>query len=336
MKRLWIFRSNIRNLEYYHHLQGSSKFRFGCHDFYLQMGIYYLEEGHFDEVVIWRLEPPEKKITTIYPYGGKEFIQRFVPTFDLCALYDKPDVSFFRGGFKEYCNVTKKIHNIGQKLYCGTGQRVTPQYGGFYNKILVEDNRDLKIIPNSIPFYKTANDKIFFPIDCPQKYDICWPANFTQNRYKGQEFFIRKISESEYLKGLKIIHTGNKPEVGKQLCKKYGVTNIEFLGLLNRSKLNKRLNQSKFGLVCSNQRDGCPRIVTEILASGTPLLLRDTTRLLDYYKTNAVRQFNDNDVEEKIKEAIENYDEFQKHIDATRELITIKNICELNAKNWEA
>jgi len=337
VKRLWIFRSNIRDLEYYHHLKGSHNFKHECHDFYLQMGIHYLENGDFDEVVVWRLCHPGKTLPTkIYPYGNGEFKQCWVQTFDVCALYDKPDMTFFRGGFKEYCNVTKKIKLLGTTLYCGTGQRVTPQYGGHYDKILVEDERDLQKVPDSVPFYKTAHPNIFKPVEATNKYDICWPANFTQNRYKGQEFFIRKISESEYLKSLKILHTGNKPEEGRRLCKKYGVKNIEFAGWLNRQKLNKRLNQSKFGLVCSNQRDGCPRIVTEILASGTPLLLRETTRLLDYFKSSSVYVFEDMNIESQIKEAMDNYEDFKSTTKNTRKLISMKFICDLNIKNWVA
>ena len=131
--------------------------------------------------------------------------------------------------------------------------------------------------------------------------DILWPNNLSQIRYKGAEYFIDKISKSKFLKSLNIVHAGNNPKLLNKIKNNYGVTNIKSAGLISRPVLNKLLNQSKFGLVTSNRTDGCPRISTEILCSGTPLLIRDKTRLLKYYKQRGVIEFNDNNVEKVIK-----------------------------------
>jgi len=337
MRRLWVFRSDIRQLEYYHKYKFGHEMKEHCHDFYLMMGFHYLEKDVFDEVTIWRLEPPDKKTDVeMLTSNGKKFIQRFVPNFEICALYPSPEISFFRGGFKEYCRVTQKIpKKFGIKLYCGTGKRVAPQYGGIYDKVLVEDQQDLDKYKDVIPFYKTATPSIFHPIEAKIKYDICWPANFTQATYKGQDFFISKVAKSKYLKNLRIIHLGNKPGVGRKLARKHGVTNIEFVGWKERPQFNKILNQSKVGLCCSNRTDGCPRVVTEVLAAGTPLLTRNTTRLLDYYRqTKQVLNFNDQNVESRVKDAIDNFKVYKRKAKEDLEHISMDRICSRNIDLW--
>jgi len=100
--------------------------------------------------------------------------------------------------------------------------------------------------------------------------------------------------------------------------------------------VNEALNQSKFGLVTSNDVDGCPRISTEILATGTPLLIRGKTRLLKYYRDlDCVKTFSDNDLEKVYKEAKKNYEEMrQKNLDALEHELSLDNIMQMNLKLW--
>lgn len=340
MRRIWLFRSNIRELEYYHSFKTIEEFKKKCHDFYLLQLIWFLENDHFDEATIWRLKPKEKFPSEIgFKIGDKTFIQRFVNHFGDCLSYESPDVSFWRGGFVEYDRITSYPTNLGLKLYCGTGRRIVPQYGGVYHKILIEDQKDLEKYKNHydcIPFYKTANPEIFKPILAGIHYDICWPANFTQIRYKGQEFFIREISKSKYLKSLRIVNVGNKPDVGKKLCKKYGVTNIEFLGWIDRPKLNDILCSSRVAICLSNRNDGCPRVVTEILASATPLLVRDTTRLLDFYKNIYSPEFNKNNFEEQVKFIIKHHAELYSRLWRDLDRFSIDTICKKNISLWKS
>lgn len=249
-----------------------------------------LENTELEEFVVWRLMPQPTDRTvhssrTEFEVNGKSFIQLFVNDFTDCfnfTQFPKPYITLFRGGFPEYAEITKTNPDFfGLKLYLGAGRRIQPQYGGIYDKVLVEDERDYGA--NTIPFYKTANPNIFYPIDLEKKWDICWPCNFAQLKYKGQEWFIKQVSKSDYLKSLKILHLGNKPEIGMDLCKKYGVNNIDFKGWVTRTELNKYLNQSKAGLVTSNMLDGNPRVMTEIMSSGTPVIIRNDSRYIDDY-----------------------------------------------------
>lgn len=336
MKRIWLFRSDITNLEYYHKYLTLEEFQNKCHDFYLMMLIWYLKNDYFDEAIVWRLTK-NKKDDIIFDINGKKFIQRWVQNLSETFKYQSPDISFFRGGFKIYDDVTKKKPNhYGIKLYLGAGKRVYPQYGGIYDKILLEDKGDRNPKFSSNLFYKTASPAIFHPLKKKIKYDICWPCNFTQIRYKGQEFFISKIAQSNFLRSLKIVHAGNKPEAGKKLCKKYNVNNIDFRGWLERPALNNLLNKSKFGINLSNRVDGCPRISTEILMAGTPMLLRNKTRLLDYYKQKGVVLFDDTNLEGMIQHAMKHHLSYKEQtLEAINNELSFGAMCKLNIKEWK-
>lgn len=343
MRIFWLFRSNIRHLEYYHQYETLEEFEKNCHDFYMLLGIWLLRNNHTDTFIVWRLSKnPPKNIDFIV--DGKLYSQRWVKNFAEVFNYPQPQMSLFRGGFKEYDTVTKQNPaHFGLKLYLATGRRIYPQWEGKYDVFLQEDPTDFRKGYTCLPFYKTASPDIFYPIpdgqiDWPDtNIDICWPCNFAQIRHKGQEDFIRAVSQSSYLKTLRIVHCGNKPKVGKQLCEKYGVKNIEFMGEVDRPTLNEVLNKSEFGLCMSNKVDGCPRIVTEILMSGTPLILRNETRLIDSYKKNGVVEVNLGNIEKKIIRAFQDYHQLRREVEyAIKNTISFDQICRKNISRWNA
>lgn len=319
MRRFWFFRSNLKELEYYHEYTDLATFNRLCHDYYMLFPLWLLQADHFDEVTVWRLTDKSKD-PIVFDINGKKYIQRWVKNFNKVFDYPVPDMSFFRGGFKEYDMATMAYpERFGYKIYLGAGQRINAQWGGNYDLFLMEDDADLLTNPGTKPFYKTASPHIFYPYKNEKfniPWDICWPCNFTQIKYKGQEKFIRTISENKELQKLKIAHCGNKPEVGKKLCKKYGVTNITFHGLLDKKRLNNMLNFSKLGLNLSNRLDGCPRVSTEILMSGTPLIIHEQTRLMSYYKKRGVVEVNDNNMTKKIIKALKKYDKLKLEVEA--------------------
>jgi hypothetical protein len=334
-----LYRSNLYHLEYYHQYKDLDSFLKNCHDFYLLFPIWLLEKNHFDIVIIWRLsDKPKKDIK--FKVGEKLYIQKWVQNLSEVFKYSKPDVSFWRGGFQEYDVVTRSNPKFfGLKLYLGAGRRIIPHYGGKYDVILMEDERDMKYHDYKIaPFYKTASPFIFHPNRSKVvRYDLSWPCNFGQIRYKGQEFFIRTISENPELQNLSIIHCGNKPDVGRDLCSKYKVSNIEFKGSISRPLLNDTLNSSKFGLNLSNLQDGCPRVSTEVLMSGTPLIINEETRLLKYYKQFGVVEVNSKNISKKIIGALGNYEKYSEEVNrAIKDELSFDHICEKNLYVWES
>lgn len=341
MRRFWLFRSNLKNLEYYHNdfYHNLENFKEGCHDFYMIFPLWLLENNYFDEVTIWRLSYiPLNDI--IFDVNGKKYIQSWVTNFNQTMYVPSPNLSFFRGGFKEYDDVTKSNpKRFGLKLYLGAGKRITSQWRGVYDCYLMEDERDFLPMSkyNSAAFYKTASPSIFHEIESFDKeWDICWPCNFEQIKYKGQKFFLDLISRSPFLKSLKIVHCGNKSEVGKKICEEKGIKNIHFAGQVNRTELNMFLNRSKFGLNLSNIQDGCPRVSTEILMSSTPLIISEETRLLSYYKRKGVVEVNQKNIEEKIKYAIDNYPALKEDVrNVIKNELSFDNICKRNLEIWE-
>lgn len=347
MKRtLWIFRSNLRNKESYHSITNLEQFKKECWDFYLLQGIYYLENDDFDEVVVWRLSNEEGKI--VFDINGKKFIQMFVKNFDQCLRIAPPQFSFFRGGFQEYDIATRNNpDHFGFKLYLAASKRIVPQYGGKYNAILCESETDYynitswKKIKQCGYFFKTVNPNIFYPIPDKEKiYDLCWICNFEQITQKGQEFFLATVSKSDFLKSLKIIHVGNKEKLAKKLAEKNNVKNIEFVGSKSRQEINEIINSSKFGIVTSNSSDGCPRVCTEILCTGTPLIVRDNTRLLRSYKDFWNCTFRDDSIyysEKDITKFVINYDKMKSKVDINNILksLTIKSVCDSNLSIWK-
>ena len=331
MREFHLYRSNLKYEEYYHKYNNLEEFKLKCHDFYLLQCIYFLENNIYDRVIIYRLTSRISR-DIIFDINGKEFIQRFVLNFNKCFDYSKPKVTFFRGGFLEYNQITKKNPDFfGLKLYLGAGKRVYPT-DGIYDKTIVESEKD--ILGKIGPFYKTSNPNIFYPINKEKIYDLIWVCNYTQISQKGQKFFIKEISKSKYLKSLNILHVGNKSEVGIKLCKKYNVNNIKFIGSIDRPTLNSYINISKFGIITSNRLDGCPRVITEIMNTSTPLILRSQTRLLNYYKGSGVIEFEDDEIEKKIKFAFDNYDSLKKESNYNIKKLSMMNICKMNLFTW--
>ncbi len=337
MKTFWLFRTNLLPLEYYHSYKDIDTFKKNCHDFYLLQGVWYLENTELEEFIVWRLKPKNSEIHKNIEMivNGKHFKQLFVNSFNKVTKYQPPDIAFFRGGFKEYDELILKNSQFFKNtktFYLGASKRVTPQYGGKYDSILVEDENELNI-PNSIPFYKTANPHIFKNTNEERMFDICWICNNSQIRMKGQEFFVQQITKSNYLKSLNILHVGNKPEKLKELMKKYNVVNIKTLGYKKREEVNECINSAKICLLTSDRNDGCPRVITEILCTGIPLVCRNFTRMLDYYRDECI-SFDDKKIEKKINFALKNYrDLTEKNINNLKKF-SFDEICKKNLYNW--
>lgn len=334
MRRFYLFRTDLKNLESYHSITNLETFKKECWDFYLLMGLNFLENNYFDEVIIWRLFDTDKT-DIVFDIHGKKFIQKWVKDFRDAFKYSPCDVSFFRGGFPEYCQITNSNEKFfGLKLYLSAGKRLRPQYGGIYDKILIEDEKDGSN-NNCIPFYKTTNPNIFKPLNLKKEYDLCIISNFTQLKYKGTDIIISQIPRFPFYQNLKICHVGNNPEVGKTLCKKYEVKNIDFLGKKTRFEVNEILNRSKFGIVASNREDGCPRVITETLCSGTPLFLKTETRLLNYYKSYGVVPFdNQGNLFRAMTIGYDKYNEIKESLQKNLDRLSINKICKMNIDLW--
>jgi len=161
----------------------------------------------------------------------------------------------------------------------------------------------------------------------PKLYIKIYPNNLSQRKVLNTNFDINKINLAEEDKKLirpfleisqeilEILGPGYFHQVYRRsFWDELNINNIEFIGELKRTKINKVLNKSKFGIVASNRQDGCPRVITEILTSGTPLFIKSETRLLDYYKNHGVIKFDNNNFVDKIKKGFQDYKELKKDL----------------------
>ena len=347
MKTFYLFRSNLRHLEYYHKYTELKEFEAKCHDFYLLFPLELLKMGKYDKVIIWRLtNKPRKDITFKFKNElGKKvlFIQKFCyRSFDEVFAYDRPDVSIFRGGFKEYDNLINRSPGFfGKTFYLGASRRFLPSYGGNYDVILYESVKDLPLnYTNSQyiykPFYKTANPKIFFPKDTKPEFDIIWPWKYTSDHRKGEKFFLKAIKDHSGLQQLKIYHCGNEVKKARKLFASFGVTNIICDDIKHYHDMNDVINNGICGILTSDKEDGCPRLSTEILSCGIPLLIRDKTRILDYYNGSGNIGYTDaNELYSKFMFIKENRKSIMKSLrKRLKKDLSIREICLENIAEW--
>lgn len=185
------------------------------------------------------------------------------------SLDIKADVIIERGGFEEYKYVMK--HHKAFKVYYGAGKRYMPERGR-YNLILVDSEwqkNNVKLVypkANVEVFFKPSVDNIFKPDDSEKIYDICYVASIPEDKRKRVKW-IYKTCPREY----KVLQLGFDP---KKLKKPKNFT----IERLDRSIMSDYINKCKIGIVPYTKDDSNPRIISEFIACGVPILVMDTVQ----------------------------------------------------------
>jgi len=178
-----------------------------------------------------------------------------------------PDVIFARGGFSEYHSFLSR-YKKSFKIYYGAGKRFLPQKGFYdYNLILVDSKEQLLYAKQKFPnipselLIKPAPDNIMFYNNSNKIFDICFPANGSQHKFKGHKFVFNSIP-SEY----KVLNLGNNSGLVRP-------ENITIKRVL-RKNIAQEYNKCKIGIVCcENNIDSCPRVIPEMLSCGLPIVV---------------------------------------------------------------
>lgn len=178
----------------------------------------------------------------------------------------KPDVIIARGGFPEYVPVCNKFPK-SKKVYYGAGIRFKPD-AGKWDIILVDSKKQQKKIPKAKLFIKPAADNIFRPQAVRKKFDICFIANATQKEIKRHKLAFNSIAGTD----LSMLHLGLKDATIKKYARK---SQVHFGGWHRRHELPSMICQCRIGLVCSTSYDSCPRVLSEYLACGLPVVATD-------------------------------------------------------------
>ena len=203
----------------------------------------------------------------------KNFIERWVPSFDKVSPSFKPDVIFARGGFPQYDGILSRLK--GFKIYYGAGRRHVPQ-SRFkkYSLILADSPQQLAEIQRQFPkiksslFIKPAAENIFRPQVSKKKYDVLFVGNESKDDKKGHRFGLSLIPD-----GVPAVCVGI---VSKKLRSLFPM--IHFTGWIPRKAIPLIYAQSKVALVCAAKVDSCPRVIPEALACDCPLLVLDSVR----------------------------------------------------------
>lgn len=236
-----------------------------CDDVWSNFLYAMLDKNDYGE--IWYYNGPyrEHKLAS-------NLMERWIPNFETYTNNIVFDFVFCRGGFTTYHPVLKRFPNA-IKIYYGAGHRFLPQPGFFdYDIILQDSPEQVEICKEKFPeilitlFIKPAADNIFYPIECKKEHDVCFPANAAQ-AFKGHKFIYSTVP-----KDIKLLNLGNNPHDYRY---PENVTSYRVL----RKDMAKEMAKCKVGVVATQSHiDSCPRVISEILACGIPIVVLDGTR----------------------------------------------------------
>ena len=222
----------------------------------------------------------EKDVGELWYWGGDRtklftpnFVERWIPSFATYSSNFVPDVIFCRGGFKEYHPILERFPNAFKIRY-GAGRRYLPCRGFYKYDLLLQDSiEQLEICKQRFPqipsclFIKPAPDNLFYPYPKVKKeYDICFIANGAQD-FKGHSMVYTTVPV-----WFNLLNLGNNPRKFKY---PNNVTSYRVL----KSDMPKHIAKCKMGIVAVRADiDSCPRIISELLACGLPIVVLDTVR----------------------------------------------------------
>jgi hypothetical protein len=239
---------------------------------------------------------------------AKNFVERWVPSFDTYKAGFMPDVIFCRGGFLEYHSVLKRFPNA-IKIYYGAGRRFLPQHGFYdYDIILQDSPEQVRECREKFPkalvtlFIKPAADNIFYPMPHIKKeYDVCFPANAAQ-AFKGHKFVYDTVPSD-----IKLLNLGNR-------CDRYkypsNVTSYKVL----RPKMAENIAKCKVGIVAvQSEIDSCPRVIPEMLACDIPIVVLERVKFWrdKYIVTSVTGELTTlNKFWDKVKHVLNNVEKY--------------------------
>ena len=263
---------------------------------------------------------------------SKNFIERWVPSFDKANPTFKPDVIFARGGFPQYDGILSRLKSF--KIYYGAGRRHVPQ-SRFkkYSLILADSPQQLTEIQRQFPktksslFIKPAAENIFRPQEAEKKYDVLFVGNESKDDKKGHRFGLSLIQE-----GASGVCVGI---VSKKLRSLF--PRVLFTGWIPRKDIPLIYAQSKIALVCAAKVDSCPRVIPEALACGCPLLVLDSVR---FWKEQYIAQESGvlsakEEMRDKLTQMLAHsgdfkpYEYYKKHLSLSVSSDFIKSLCKM-------
>ena len=187
------------------------------------------------------------------------------------------DALFVRGDRECHLPLLRSSQARRLFFYAASGRGI-PRYWTRFHGILVDDMRHESIVrryyPGAYiaPFMKTAVPEVFRPLAEEEKlFDVCLVGDLATAR-KNLPCLTDVIAN---LPQVKFVICGKKPD--PRLAEKLGSRpgQITCPGFVPHEQLNRIYNQSKLGLLTSNESDASPRVILEFMAAGLPALANE-------------------------------------------------------------
>lgn len=238
-----------------------------CDDIYTLICYEISKRNNHVEVLYWNGERKH--------FFSDNLVEKRVPNLKKYEPSFKPDVIFARGGFSTYDPLVRKFPYAIKLYYGAHAKRFNPLYGTSipdqYDGIIVDSEEQMKACKKDFPntpsfrFIKPAPENIMNAHrNVPKQYDICFPANGRQKKFKGHEFVFSTVP-----KDLSLLNLGNR----SGLSHPSNVTSYRVL----RKDIAKEYAKCKIGIICCNKGlDSCPRVLPEMLYCNLPIVVLDT------------------------------------------------------------
>lgn len=253
------------------------------HDMWTHLAANILQEGDKGEIMYWG---GDRAIS--YSWN---FAERWIPSFDLYRGRHPsptprdgfsdfiPDVIFARGGFNEYDMIIKQWPKA-ITVYYGAGQRFCPK-DMKYDIVIVDTPYQREFVSEKYPdsivreWIKPTIDDIFCPDGSPKEYDVCYVANDTQ-QFKGQDFIYNTLPHN-----LSLLHLGIDNGSRKVPSNIHRVR-------VKRDEMSGWYNRCSVGVVPYKNIDSSPRVISEMLACGLPVVALDRVNCpIEYFGVGA-------------------------------------------------
>lgn len=150
---------------------------------------------------------------------------------------------------------------------------------GDYDVCLVDEDWEKERVLQLYPeLHCSVWDKLIdyeqahYPIACEKKYDVCYVA-YLRGR-KNHELLFHAMAKLEERK-LKCVCIGDDRKGNRAELEKLAAAlrlDVRFTGEVAKDEVNRLVNQSRLGVMCS-ELDAAPRAILEYLAADVPVLV---------------------------------------------------------------
>jgi len=289
-------------------------------DYYFQYSRELIKNNFIDKANFCFFDARFKKeIKEIYP---KIFVYIF-PSIESCLkdLEGNYKLLITRGNFDEFNPLLDTIKKDVSIFYAGYREFI-PTYIPIekFDIIWVDSLKQLKIGKNKFPnnkwvfLKKTVNSNIFYnDKNIEKKYDICYPAQHFAP-FKNHELLFSSISRMKNKKDITVICPGkydlkfSLSEVN--LWAKMHDINVSFPGFLSSDDLAQTMRQSKIGVIPS-EKEGNPRIITEMIACGLPIVAnKNLSSGLDYITSQTGVASSLDNFTKNLEKLLKNYKKY--------------------------